>query len=117
MENFDKVIISNINKMLHDQNKKQTELARFLGLPRQTISKILTGNRYLLASEISKIANFFNCEIANLFNEQNLNNAQPAHPFFMGESSNGRIDKTFNEVDKICRIIVEQQFINENKEG
>ena len=115
MENFDLRVAQNISDLLQEHNKKQADLARYLNLPRQTISKILAGKRNLLANEITSIAKFFSCKISDLTKENN-NNADKVYAYFMGEVSNSEVKEVFENIFKLSDIIINQQYLNDNKE-
>ena len=115
MENFDLIVAQNISNQLEKNNKKQADLARYLNLPRQTISKILAGKRNLLANEITSIASFFSCEISDLTKEERMIEDN-VYAYFMGEVSDVKIKKVFEEIFTLSDIIIEQQYLNDNKE-
>lgn len=116
MENFDLIVAQNISDQLEKNNKKQADLARYLNLPRQTISKILAGKRNLLANEITSIARFFSCEISELTKEKGKIDDNNIYAYFMGEVSNKKIKEVFNDIFTLSDIIIEQQYLNDNKE-
>ena len=60
------IIAKNISSYLNLQNKKQTDLAVAIGIPRQTICKMLNGTRMISAPELCKIAQFLNVSMDDL---------------------------------------------------
>lgn len=117
MENFDNLVARNILAMLALQSKKQSDLAKYLNLPRQTINKILAGKRNILANEFSKIAEFFDCDIKELISNNEQLNKGTVHAFFMGEISSEKTQKVLDKIFELSDIIIDQQYINDNKEG
>lgn len=65
--NKENIIIQNINDFLRINKQSQSDLARFLNMPRQTISRMLNGQRDINGEELSEIAKFLNVDIVNLF--------------------------------------------------
>ena len=115
MENFDMMVAQNINDLLNEKGKKQSELAKFLNLPRQTVNKMLTGKRNILANEINQIATFFNCKIDNLVKKNTFVDTN-VHAFFMGENFDNKTKQLMSKLYDLSDIIVEQQYLNDNKE-
>lgn len=114
MENFDIMVAQNITQLLSDQGKKQSDLAKHLNLPRQTINKILAGKRNLLANEFADIAKFFNCKIEDL-TKRNTVSEEKIHTFFMGNVSKEETKQVFSKIFELSDLFVEQQYINDNK--
>lgn len=52
------LIASNITSYMKKIHKKQVDLAEYLGISRQTVSKMLTGARSINAIELKQIAEF-----------------------------------------------------------
>lgn len=115
MENFDLMVAQNILNMLTEQKKKQSDLAKFLNVPRQTINKILLGKRNILANEFSQIAKFFSCKIDDLTKTNSVSNGR-VYAQLMGEITKPETKKTFDLIFEISDIIIDQQYLNDNKE-
>jgi len=58
MTNMNEVIAKNISNRLNQLGRKQNELAESLTLPKQTVSKMLSGTRMISAPELTRIAAF-----------------------------------------------------------
>ena len=114
MENFDIMVAQNITQLLSDQGKKQSDLAKHLNLPRQTINKILAGKRNLLANEFAEIARFFNCKIEDL-TKQTAVSEEHMLAYFMGNVSNKKTKQVFEKIFELSDLFVEQQYLNDNK--
>ena len=114
MKSFDLIVAENIKKKLDEQKKKQTELAHFLNLPRQTINKMLTGKRNITAIELNNIAEFFRCDIKELTISNNENGCE-VRAFFMGNISNQETKNRIDVVYNLSKIIAEQHYASIDK--
>lgn len=92
MTNMNEVIAQNISSRLSQIGKKQTELAEFLNLPKQTISKMLNGTRMISAPELSHIATFCKTTMESLVTAPSTFISTNPIRVFMGEvkTENGR---------------------------
>ena len=66
MVNMNEIISRNIMNIMKQNEKKQIELAGFLGVSKQVISKMLSGARTINAAELQKIAEFLNVSMESL---------------------------------------------------
>lgn len=66
-----KIIGKRINTLLAEQDKKQKELAAFLGVPDNTISYFVSGRRTPNTEQLAKIADFFNVSADYLLGRTN----------------------------------------------
>lgn len=114
MKSFDLIVAENIKKKLLEVEKKQTDLANFLGFPRQTINKILNGKRNITAIELNRIAEFFCCSI-NDFTKESSNTDCSVKAYFMGNISNPETQERINIVYDLSKIIAEQQYASMDK--
>lgn len=113
MRSFDEVVANNIICKLREQNKKQSELATSLNMPRQTINKMLTGKRTISAMELDKIASFFSCTFDDLTIDNNTTSDVEA--YFMGNISNVETKDRVSKIYELSKIIADQQYANLNK--
>ena len=60
MVNINEIISHNIMNIMKQNDKKQVELAGYLGVSKQITSKMLSGARMINAVELQKIAEFLN---------------------------------------------------------
>lgn len=72
MRFINNIVINNIKDLLNISNKKQSDLARFLDLPRQSVSRILNNERDITLDELDKIAKYFNIEIKTLYENKGV---------------------------------------------
>lgn len=62
--------IDNIKEYLRINHKNQSDLGKYLNVPRQTISRILNNQRDITTEEIEKIALFLNVPVSALFKDE-----------------------------------------------
>ena len=72
MKNNSDTIIENIKTFLRINKKNQSELAEYLNMPRQSVSRILNNNRDITAQELEKIAKFLNVDIKSLYETKTI---------------------------------------------
>ena len=60
-----KIISSNINRLLNEQNKKQVDIARGTKIPPSTITGYVKGTSLPIPGNVEKIADFFGKNIKN----------------------------------------------------
>ena len=70
MKDTNYIIGHNIQHFLDTKKIKQADLGTELQLPRQTISKMIHGQRMITAPELMKISSFLGIKIEELFNEK-----------------------------------------------
>lgn len=63
---LDRRLVENIKRQMRIRRKKQADLAVYMGLPRQTVYKILTGQRTINAVELKMIADFLEVSMETL---------------------------------------------------
>lgn len=104
MTNMNEVIAQNISNRLSQMGRKQTELAESLNLPKQTVSKMLTGTRMISAPELSLIAAFCNTTMESLVavpaDFQNINPLK----VFMGEVKTPEGKKGIETADELINL-------------
>ena len=66
MVNVNEIISNNIMNIMKQNNKKQVDLAGYLGVSKQVTSKMLSGARMINAIELQKIAEFLNFSMESL---------------------------------------------------
>lgn len=72
MKRSEDILIKNIKEFLVINGQNQSGLGRFLKLPRQTVSRILNGQREINANELKEISKFLNVRIDDLFSDKKL---------------------------------------------
>ena len=66
MVNINEIISHNIMNIMKQNDKKQVELAGYLGVSKQITSKMLSGARMIHAIELQKIAEFLDVSMESL---------------------------------------------------
>ena len=72
MRNDANIIIDNIKSFLRINKKNQSQLADYLGMPRQSVSRILNNQRDITAQELAKIAEFLNVKVNSLYESKTI---------------------------------------------
>lgn len=67
MNRIDKNLIKNIKELLKIKKLNQNDLCKVLNMPKQTISRILNGDRSISSDELKKIADYLNVDIDSLY--------------------------------------------------
>ncbi len=116
MKNVDLIVAENIKIKLKEMDKKQTELGNFLNMPRQTINKMINGQRTITANEINKIAEFFSCNMEDLMVEPLLWESD-VKGYLMGHVSGEHTKKRIDRIYELSKIYANHIYINLNKWG
>ena len=66
MVNMNEIISNNIINIMKQNGKKQIDLAGYLGVSKQIVSKMLSGVRVINAVELKKIAEFLSVSMESL---------------------------------------------------
>lgn len=66
MFDINNVICTNINRLLYEKSMKQIDLANYLGISKQVMSKMLNGSRIINASELKAISEFLSVSMEEL---------------------------------------------------
>lgn len=82
MNNTD-ILVKNIVDYLKINKQNQSDLARFLGVPRQTVSRILKKQRDINAYELASIAEYLHVKVGDLYKFDNLKLEK--HKFYIME--------------------------------
>ena len=79
------IISNNIMNIMKQNGKKQIDLADYLGVSKQVISKMLTGGRMINAIELQKISEFLGTSMENLVKRPEVFQETNAIKAFMGK--------------------------------
>lgn len=107
MMDMDKVVALNINEGLRNKNLKQTELASYLNISPQIVSKILSGVRGVSAFELKKISTFLNLPMDAFFEDKNINQNNLMSRMFMGRITTEEGKKALELTDELINIYLE----------
>lgn len=115
MMDMDKVVALNINEGLRNKNLKQTELASYLNISPQIVSKILSGVRSVSAFELKKISTFLNLPMDAFFENRNINQNNIMTRMFMGRITTNEGKNALKLTDELINIYLENyQFQKKN---
>ena len=108
------MIAENVLHLLKQQNKKQTELADFIGTNKQTINKMLNGSRMINAMELKRIADFFGVKMEELTRIQRTSIERDIVHVFMGKVVSKEAEEALKTADKLSDLILFHKKVREN---
>ena len=85
---INRTIADNINSEMKGKGRKQLELASYLGYSKQTVSKMLKGERTISASELKAIASFLSVSVNSFYHM----NGTPVSSDIFAEAKNVKED-------------------------
>lgn len=107
MMDMDKVVALNINEGLRNKNLKQTELASYLHISPQIVSKILSGVRSVSAFELKKISTFLDLPMDSFFENKSFSQNNIISRMFMGRITTNGGQKALELTDELINIYLE----------
>lgn len=119
MEDMDNIVAFNINEALRNRNRKQTELASFLKMSPQVVSKMLSGVRTITAFELNKISEFLGMKMESFFELNSTSDQSYAKRLFMGRITTEEGKKALDYTDTIIDIYLQnaqfqkKEFVNQ----
>lgn len=116
MVNMNAVISNNIINIMKQNEKKQVELAGYLGVSKQVISKMLSGARMINAIELQKIAEFLNVSMESLVKVPKVIPETNAVKAFMGRVESQEAKEGLKIADEIADMICFYTRTYENAE-
>lgn len=115
MTDMNLVIAKNILASLKAKKKKQKELAKYLEVSPQIMSKIMNGERSVSAFEMKKISEFLNVSFKDLLKESDNNVDELNIPLvFMGKISSEGGRKAVELANDVADTIIFYDRIIEN---
>lgn len=109
-------ISNNIMNIMKQNGKKQIDLADYLGVSKQVISKMLTGGRMINAIELQKISEFLGTSMENLVKRPEVFQETNAIKAFMGKVETQEARDGLEIADEIANLICFYARIRENAE-
>lgn len=109
-------MIKKIQQNLKKNNRTQTDLANYLGVSKQTMSKMLSGARMISAKELIEISNYFNIKIDDLFIKEKKDKETNDVYALMGKVESEQAKQAIKNVDKIADLIIFHTNIRNNFE-
>jgi transcriptional regulator with XRE-family HTH domain len=105
MVNMNEIISNNIINIMKQNGKKQIDLAGYLGVSKQIISKMLSGVRVINAVELQKIAEFLGVSMESLVKIPQVIPETNAVKVFMGRVESPEAKEGLKIADEIADII------------
>lgn len=99
------IISNNIMNIMKQNGKKQIDLADYLGVSKQVISKMLTGGRMINAIELQKISEFLGTSMDNLVKRPEVLQETNAIKAFMGKVETQEAKNGLEIADEIANLI------------
>ncbi len=116
MVNMNEIISNNIMNIMKQNGMKQIELAGYLGVSKQVISKMLSGVRIINAVELQKIAEFLNVSMESLVKIPQVISETNAVKVFMGKVESPEAKEGLKIADEIANLICFYARTRENAE-
>lgn len=105
MVKVSEIISNNIIDIMKQNGKKQIDLAAYLGVSKQVISKMLTGGRMINAIELQKISAFLGTSMDNLVKRPEVLQETNAIKAFMGKVETQEAKNGLEIADEIANLI------------
>lgn len=116
MAKASEIISNNIMNIMKQNGKKQIDLADYLGVSKQVISKMLTGGRMINAIELQKISEFLGTSMENLVKRPEVFQETNAIKAFMGKVETQEARDGLGIADEIANLICFYARARENAE-
>lgn len=114
MINMNEIISNNIMNMMKKNDKKQIELAGYLGVSKQIVSKMLSGSRMINAVELQKIAEYLNVSMESLVKVPQVLPETNTVRAFMGRVESREAKEGLAIADEIADLICFYARTHEN---
>ena len=114
MVNVNEIISNNIMNIMKQNNKKQVDLAGYLGVSKQVTSKMLSGARMINAIELQKIAEFLNVSMESLVKAPQAIPETNTVKAFMGRVESQEAKDGLTIADEIADLICFYARTHEN---
>lgn len=116
MVNMNEIISNNIMNIMKQNEKKQVDLAGYLGVSKQVISKMLSGARMINAIELQKIAEFLGVSMESLVKIPQVIPETNTVKAFMGRVESQEAKDGLKIADEIANLICFYARTRENAE-
>ena len=116
MANMNEIISNNIMNIMKQSGKKQVDLAGYLGVSKQVVSKMLSGARIINAAELHKIAEFLCVSMESLVKVSWVVPETNAVKAFMGSVESQEVKEGLGIADEIADLICFYARAQENAE-
>ena len=105
MVNMNEIISNNIINIMKQSGKKQIDLAGYLGVSKQIVSKMLSGARLISAIELQKISEFLSVSMESLVKIPEIIPETNAVKAFMGKVESKEAKEGLKIADEIANLI------------
>lgn len=116
MINMNEIISNNIINAMKQNKKRQIDLAGYLGVSKQVVSKMLSGTRIINAIELQKISEFLSVSMENLVKLPEVIPETNAIKAFMGKVESQEAKEGLKIADEIADLICFYARVRENAE-
>lgn len=116
MVNMNELISNNIIRIMKQNGKKQIDLAGYIGVSKQVISKMLSGARVINAVELQKIAEFLCVSMESLVKIPEVVSETNTVKAFMGIVESKEAKEGLKIADEIADMICFYSRTRENAE-
>ena len=114
MVDINMIIANNILDLLKKQDKKQMDLARGIGVSKQTMSKMLNGGRSINAIELKRIADFLETSMDSIMTIPEKAEKMDVIHTFMGKVETAEAIEALKVADKVSDMIVFHRRVRNN---
>lgn len=104
MVKMNEIISNNIINIMKQSGKKQIDLAGYLGVSKQIVSKMLSGARIINAIELQKIAEFLSVSMESLVKVPEVIPETNAVKAFMGKVESQEAKEGLKIADEIADL-------------
>lgn len=114
MINMNEIISNNIMNIMKQNDKKQVDLAGYLGVSKQVVSKMLSGIRMINAIELQKIAEYLDVTMESLVKVPQVIPEMNTVKVFMGSVESQEAKDGLEIADEIANMICFYARAHEN---
>lgn len=116
MNNMNEIIVNNIQTIMRSKSIKQIDLASKIAVSKQTMSKMLAGDRMINAVELASIAKALNTSVNELVKQPVCTDDVNVIRAFMGEVATPEARQGLEIADEIADLICFHLKCRENGE-
>lgn len=108
------MIANNILDVLRKQGKKQMDIAKGIGVSKQTMSKMLNGGRNINAVELKKIADYLGISMEIILQIPDVPEETDAIHTFMGRVETEEAKEALRIADEVSDMILFHSRVRKN---
>ena len=112
--NVNEIISNNIMNIMKQHDRKQVDLAGYLGVSKQVTSRMLSGARMINAIELQKIAEFLNVSMESLVKPPQVLPETDTVKAFMGKAHSREAKEGLAIADELANLICFYARTHEN---